>query len=151
VTIPPLDVTMTREGRVCVLAVGGELDIATVPALTRQAAAALRHPTERLILDLSGLAFTDCTGVRALAAVTRAVPAGCPVLVRGTSRPVRRLLDLLGVTLERPGAVALDRAAWLALDLQVVTSWAEETCDESIALVAQARQACARRAAIRAR
>ena len=70
--MPPLTVTVMRKGRVCILAVGGELDVATAPTLTRHAAAALRQPTERLIIDLSGLTFIDCSGVRALAAATRA-------------------------------------------------------------------------------
>jgi hypothetical protein len=68
VTVPALDVAIARAGRVCVLAVGGELDIATVTALTQRAEAAVRQPLERLILDLSGLEFIDCTGVGALAA-----------------------------------------------------------------------------------
>jgi len=149
VTTPPLTVTATREGRVCILAVGGELDVATAPTLTRHAAAALRQPTERLIIDLSGLTFIDCSGVRALAAATRAVPPGCPVLVRGAGRRIRKILGLLAVTLERPGTTAPDRADWLILDLQVMMSWSEETRAESRALVAEARQVRARRAAIR--
>lgn len=147
--MPPLTVTAMREGRVCILAAGGEVDIATAPTLTQQAAAALRQPTERLIIDLSRLEFIDGCGVRALAAATRAVPPGCPVLVRGAGRRIRKVLDLLAVTLKRPGAVAPDRAGWLILDLQVVRSWAQETRAESRALVAEARQARARRAAIR--
>jgi anti-anti-sigma factor len=111
VTMPPLTVTITREGRVCVLSVSGELDIATTPALTQQAAAALRLPAERLIIDLSGLQFIDCCGVRALAAVTRAAPPGCPVLVRGAGRRVSRILNLLAVSLERRGTVTLERVA----------------------------------------
>ena len=61
-TMPLLTVTITREGRVCVLSVSGELDIATTPALTRHAAAALQDPAERMIIDLSGLEFLDCCG-----------------------------------------------------------------------------------------
>jgi len=79
VTLPPLTVTSTREGRVCVLGVSGELDIATTPALTQQAAAALRLPAERLIIDLSGLEFIDCCGARALAAE---ILDGSPTSVR---------------------------------------------------------------------
>ena len=139
-TMPPLTVTITREGGVCVLAVSGELDIATTPALTRQAAAALQDPTERLIIDLSGLEFLDCCGARALAAVTRAAPSGCPVLVRGAGRQARRILDLLAVPLERPGTVSLDRAEWLILESQVLRSWSQETRTRSRALAAQAHQ-----------
>jgi anti-anti-sigma factor len=149
VTIASLTVTITREGRACVLAVGGELDIATAPALARQAAAALRQPAQRWIIDLAGLEFIDCSGVRALAAAARAVPPSCPVLVRGAGRWVRKILDLLAVPLERPGPAALDRAEWLILELQVVRSWVQETQADSRALVSESRQARARRVAIR--
>jgi anti-sigma B factor antagonist len=141
VTMLPLTVTITRRGRVCVLGVSGELDIATAPTLTQQAAIALRPPTERLIIDLSGLRFVDCCGARALAAVASAAPPGCPVLVRGASPRVRRILDLLGVPLERHGTEALERAEWLTLESQVVRSQSWETRADSEALVAQSRQA----------
>ena len=149
VTLPPLTVTSTREGRVCVLGVSGELDIATTPALTQQAAAALRLPAERLIIDLSGLRFIDCCGARALAAVTRGAPPGCPVLVRGAGRRVRRILDLLDVPLERHGTVTLERVEWVLLESQVLVSWAQEACATSRALVARSRQARGRQAARR--
>ena len=139
-TMPPLTVTITREGRVCVLSVSGELDIATIPTLTRQATAALQEPAERLIIDLSGLEFLDCSGVRALAAVTRAAPPGCPVLVRGAGTRARRILDLLAVPLDRPGTVSLDRAEWLILEAQVLRSWSRETRTHSRTLAAQAHQ-----------
>ena len=148
-TLPPLTVTSTREGRVCVLGVSGELDIATTPALTQQAAAVLKLPAQRLIIDLSGLRFIDCCGVRALAAVTRAAPSGCPVLVRGAGRRVRRILDLLAVPLERRGTVTLERVEWVLLESQVLVSWAEEACASSRALVARSRQVRVRQAAMR--
>lgn len=147
-TISPLTVTIGRESRVCVLAVSGELDIVTHPALARQAAAALRQPAERLIIDLSGLEFIDCCGARALAALTCAAPAGCPVLVRRAGRRVRRVLDLLALPLERPGTVTLDRVEWLILESHVVRSMAQETRADSMALAAEARLARARPAAI---
>jgi anti-sigma B factor antagonist len=149
VTIPSLNVTISREGQVCVLAASGELDIATAPDLTQQAEVALRQPPGRLILDLSGLEFVDCAGVRALAAVTGAAPPGCPVLVRGVGRRARRILDLLAVSLERPGAATPGRGEWLFLESQVLMSWAEQVRSDSRALVAEARQARSRRNALR--
>ena len=86
-TMPPLTVTIAREGRVCVLSVSGELDIATTPTLTRQAAAVLQDPAERLIIDLSGLEFLDCCGVRALAAVAPPLPRLPGPGPRGRHRP----------------------------------------------------------------
>ena len=58
-------------------------------------------------------------------------------------------LDLLGLPLERRGAVNLDRSEWLVLEFQAVRSWAQETRADSRALAAQARQARSRRTAMR--
>lgn len=55
------------------------------------------------MLDLSGLAFLDCRGARALAEAARAVPVDSPVIVRSVCPRVRRVLDLLGLDLERRG------------------------------------------------
>lgn len=92
---------MKRRGAVCILRVGGELDIATAPLFAAQAAAALRVPPGEFVIDLRGLEFIDVRGARALAAAARTVPAGCPVLIRCMNARVRRVLDVLGVTLER--------------------------------------------------
>jgi anti-sigma B factor antagonist len=143
-SMPPLTVTIKRAGRVCVLSVTGELDIATTAALAEQAVPAVRHHVEQLIIDLSGLKFIDCCGVRALAAVTRAAPPGCPVLVRGATRRVRAVLDLLAVPLERSGTIALDRSQWLVLEAQVLRSWARQARTDSRALVAASRENRAR-------
>jgi anti-sigma B factor antagonist len=137
---PPLTVTVKREGRICVVSVSGELDIATAPALAGQAAV-LPGGIERLIVDLSGLEFIDCRGVQVLIGVTRAVPPGCPVLVRGVTGRVRRVLDILAVSLGWEGQVTLDRGEWLILESQVQRSWAQQVRADSRNLVATARAA----------
>jgi anti-sigma B factor antagonist len=114
--ILPLTVTVTREGQVCVVAIGGELDIASTPVLAEQAEPALRQRAERLILDLSGLEFIDSAGACALAALADAAPPGCPVVVRGAGDRVRRVLDILALPLERCGTETLSRADWLILE-----------------------------------
>ena len=106
----PLTVKITRKGQICTLAVSGELDIATIHVLARRTAEALRLPTERPIIDLSGLQFIDVCGARGLAAVTRAAPSSSPVLVRGAFGPVCRILDLLALPPEQSGAVTPDSA-----------------------------------------
>jgi anti-sigma B factor antagonist len=95
-------VTVERDGPVRVLAISGELDVITAPGFAERAARAVADTSRRLILDLSELRFIDCGGARALAAVTRAVPGDCPVLVHSARPIVRRLLDLLGLDLQRP-------------------------------------------------
>jgi anti-anti-sigma factor len=105
-------VDVARDGPVCVLSAGGELDVLAAGDFLARAARAVNHTArtgagqaERLVLDLSGLSFLDCSGVRALAWLTQAVPDECPVVVRSLSQAARRVLDLVGLNLEhRPAA-----------------------------------------------
>jgi len=127
-----LKVETARHGLVCVLAVTGELDLCTVADLAESAAAALKTPAERLVLDLARLSFTDCCGARALAAITRTIPADCPVIVRSVSPAVRRVMDLMGVNLESramedPG----NQGARLLLESQRIRSLAQQAMAES--------------------
>ena len=57
--------------------------------------------TERFVLDLAGLTFLDCSGARALAALTNLLPSGCPVIIRSLSPAARRILDLLNLDLRQ--------------------------------------------------
>jgi anti-anti-sigma regulatory factor len=95
------------------------------------AAVALKIPAERFVLDLSRLSFTDCCGARALATMTRAVPAGCPVIVRSVSPAVRRVMDLMGVNLELRTMVPGDRAARVLLESQRIRSLTQHAMAES--------------------
>jgi anti-anti-sigma regulatory factor len=76
------------------------LDLLTADGFEARAGQVIDDQAEQLVLDLSGLLFLDCRGSRALAAVTRAVPEECPVVVRSARPAVRRLLGLLGLDLE---------------------------------------------------
>jgi anti-sigma B factor antagonist len=126
-----LKVETARHGLVCVLAVTGELDLFTVADLAESGAAALKTPAERFVLDLSRLSFIDGCGVRALATMTRAVPAGCPVIVRSVHPAVRRVLDLMGVNLESRVMVPGNHAARLVLESQRIRSLARQAMAES--------------------
>jgi anti-sigma B factor antagonist len=140
VSKPPLTIKVKRDGPVCVVSVSGELDIATAPDLAGQAAV-LPGGIERLIVDLSGLEFIDCRGVQVLVGLTHAAPPGCPVLVRGAGGRVRRVLDILAVSLGWEGQVTLDRGEWLILESQVQRSWAKQVRADSGNLVAISRAA----------
>jgi anti-anti-sigma factor len=87
-------------GGVCVLWVSGELDALSADGFAKQARGLIDRRAERLVLDLSGLLYADCAGVRALAAMTGLVPGDCPVIVRSARPIVRRVLELTGVALE---------------------------------------------------
>jgi anti-anti-sigma factor len=84
-----------------VLTIGGELDIATAEQFSRQAASALRSSRAPVLLDLHDLQFIDCAGAQALERVMGTVPPWQAVEVHGCQQAVRRVLDLLGLDLER--------------------------------------------------
>ena len=63
------------------------------------------------MLDLAGLVFADCAGVRALAGVTGMVPGTCPVIVRSACPLVRRILELMGLE-DCPGQAGRAFPAW---------------------------------------
>lgn len=107
-------VTVERDGPVCVLAVSGELDLIAAAGFAERAARAVDDTARRLVLDLSGLRFIDCCGARALAAVTRAVPDDCSVMVHSARPIVRRVLGLLDLDLQRRhGGASAVPATWL--------------------------------------
>jgi anti-anti-sigma factor len=98
-----LTIRTIREGPVCTLTLSGDLDFVEAGGFLQQAALAIDNQTERLVLDLAGVAFLDCAGVRALTVAMRFVPSGCPVIVRSLSPMARRILALLGLDLEQLG------------------------------------------------
>ena len=122
-----LDVRIGRDGSACVLAIAGELDIATCGELAGLATPAMISRAERLVVDLSGLRFIDSRGAVALAALANSADEVTPVIVRSASRLVRRVLDVLGISLERSGPVPGGRTDWLLLESRAVRSWAEGT------------------------
>jgi len=94
-------VRVEHHGVVRVLVVSGDLDLGSAAEFAQRASRAADGQVERLVLDLAGLRFIDCCGARALAAVTHAVGGDCPVIVRAVRPAVRRVLELLGLDLER--------------------------------------------------
>jgi anti-anti-sigma factor len=91
-----LTVKTVRDGAVCTLILGGALDLLTADAFLQHAARVLDDRIERLVLDLAGVTFLDCSGVRALAIATCFAPSSCPVIIRSLSRPARRIITALG-------------------------------------------------------
>jgi anti-anti-sigma factor len=122
-----LEVTIRRQGAVCVLAIGGELDIATSARAAELAAPAAALPAERFVLDLSRLRFIDGRGVQMLAALTRSVAPGVPVIVRSASSRIQRVLQVLGVDLEDRAMDTGGRGEWLLLESRALRGWARET------------------------
>jgi anti-anti-sigma factor len=89
----------TREyGGHVVVALHGELDIADSAGVTAVlTAAATGNP--RIIIDLAALEYIDCCALGALVRVrAQARHAGGDLLLAAPRGPVRRLLDLTGLT-----------------------------------------------------
>jgi anti-anti-sigma factor len=76
----------------------GELDISTLEQAQRQVSAAELGEPALLVVDLSGLAFVDSSGVRlALLADERARAAGRRFALRLGTGPALRVFDALGL------------------------------------------------------
>jgi anti-anti-sigma factor len=84
-----LTVEQFDEGGLLVVVIAGELDVATAEIAEQ----ALEQEFD--VLDLSGLEFMDSAGVRILLGICRA--RRDPLVVRGVTRAVRRVLDMTGV------------------------------------------------------
>jgi anti-sigma B factor antagonist len=91
-------VDVRTEGKGTIIAVSGELDLASAPALESELEQAGRSESKLLVLDLRKLEFMDSTGLSVIVkAHQRASDNGRTLcLVRG-SQQVQRLLDLTGV------------------------------------------------------
>jgi len=81
----------------CTLAVHGELDLRTAPDLCARLQA---HRGDRVLVDLTHLDFCDSCGLRALIGEAREsrIAGGRMSVVAATEGPVRRLLEVTGLT-----------------------------------------------------
>jgi anti-anti-sigma factor len=95
-----LTISTVRDGLICTLILNGNLDLTETGGFLVQAALAVDNRTERLVLDLAGVTFLDCAGVRALATAASFAPGGCPIIIRSLSPIARRTLELLDLDLE---------------------------------------------------
>jgi anti-anti-sigma factor len=82
-----------------VLALFGELDLATAPALEQQLETVWASDAPALVLDLEGLTFIDSTGLSLiLHAQQRALAEEKGFSLRRLPRQAQRVFDLVGLT-----------------------------------------------------
>jgi anti-anti-sigma factor len=98
------------DGQRSVLRLQGELDVSNREQLRRAISSALERHPPILVVDLSGLRFTDCAGVSVLVwAHKRLAGQGHGLVITGPRPIVRRLLRLTDLDtylrLSSPGAV----------------------------------------------
>src|SRR5438270_8164330 len=97
--VPQFRIRIDREDESYRLSLTGELDIATVPEFERAVGAAGSNGARSITVDLSGLAFIDSTGLRALLEAARLCAGNdCEYWIdERMSPPVKRLLEIAGV------------------------------------------------------
>ncbi len=79
------------------VALVGELDLASVPALEQRLVAIERERPGRIVIDLAGLSFIDSSGLRVLLlAAGRAREGEHELLLTQPTDPVRRVLEMTG-------------------------------------------------------
>ena len=91
-----LEIEETTQDGVSVLALEGELDLASAPDLC---ACLMAHRGERLVVDLSHVMFCDSSGLRALLGEAHEcrIMGGRSVVVIPPEGQVRSLIDLTGL------------------------------------------------------
>lgn len=91
-----VELTRNDEDATVVIAVTGDLDIATADQLFREAHEALRAAaTSTLVLDLAGVAFLDSSGIGTLVELRNvATDTGGELVLRDPSPRTRRLLQI---------------------------------------------------------
>lgn len=76
------------------VAVHGEIDFFTAPALSARLGEVVEARPRQLILDLGGVPFLDCAGARAVAGAGAGLPGCCQVVIRSLRPSPRRLFEV---------------------------------------------------------
>lgn len=94
---PLLGTRVERRGGVAVMALSGELDMATAPILRENLARVEDSGAVSIMLDLSEVTFIDSSGLKEfLEARSRAQDNGHRLLMSGASPAAQRLFELTG-------------------------------------------------------
>jgi anti-sigma B factor antagonist len=111
VTTAPVLISTRQQGPVTVVSLAGDLDLAAVPEVCSHLLPLLLQEDPRLVLDLSGLAFLDSTGLRLLVAARRLAEEGGGWLrLAALPAAARRLLSLMRAQELLPVADDVDAA-----------------------------------------
>jgi anti-anti-sigma factor len=98
VELGQLSMTSERDGDVHVIALFGELDLATADSVEQELRRVEGTDAESIVVDLSGLTFMDSTGVRLVwqAEARSRADANRLTLLRGP-HAVQRIFELTGI------------------------------------------------------
>ena len=94
----PLEIRISKEGTRCVAALNGELDISTSERLRAALLQLIDDGCRTLVIDMSGLALIDSTGLGVLVGVLkRVLQHGGEMRLRSPRRSARRVFDITGL------------------------------------------------------
>lgn len=100
------------DGATALLAVRGELDLATAPELKWSLSDAFGEGHRRVVVDLSAVEFIDSTALGVLVGVQRSLPPGSTLALVCAGRKVLNIFELTG--LDGAFEIFADQAAALA-------------------------------------
>jgi anti-sigma B factor antagonist len=93
------DLTVTDRDNCAVLAVTGELDVATAPQLRQEAVRLASSGCTHLVIDLSGVDFLDSTGLGVIVGVLKRLRThGGELAVAGAENHVRKVFDITRIS-----------------------------------------------------
>jgi stage II sporulation protein AA (anti-sigma F factor antagonist) len=105
-----VEVTLPREN-VAEIDVTGYLDVDTATEFQHHLANQLHHGRQHFLLDLSAVPFMDSSGMNIILRVYQEVrEKGGSVHIIAPTDPVRRILDLTGVSITVPISATADEA-----------------------------------------
>ena len=106
----------TRPGEALIVAIGGELDIATAPRFAARFEEFLSAGLRHIVIDVNKLTFVDVTGLRALVTLrAQAEQRLIAVRLSGVSPQMRRLMGIIGPARDFPSS---DRTAAAAAEAE---------------------------------
>jgi anti-sigma B factor antagonist len=109
-----IEVSEVSEG-VYVVALAGEMDIATSPELVSRLAGIRGKGSYRVLVDLSRLGFIDSSGIKALVSSAKTVEANGGALVIVAPPPhLEKVFDIVRLSSVIPVAASLDGALSLS-------------------------------------
>lgn len=80
------------------VAMRGELDLATAPALSRCLESIIAERPIRIVLDFTDLTFMDVSGIAVLVRTKNSLPDDGEIVLRRPSSMIRRILTITGMT-----------------------------------------------------
>jgi anti-sigma B factor antagonist len=90
--------TVSQAGDATVVALSGELDVASSPALSEELIQLIARGSTDLVIDLGSLDFIDSTGLSAILKVNKSLEGKGQLVLREPTPMVRQVLEITGLT-----------------------------------------------------